>query len=797
MPQRNQAGEFNTFVGGLVTEASPLTFPENASIDEANFTLNQDGSRTRRLGMDLEAGLTPASVTYSIPPAGSLAIATYQWTDVAGISGKSFTVCQIQDKAYILDKADPTLATNGYVKHTFDLCTTCLNPAQASFVSIDGLLVVAYNDPTIKIVTYDQDSDSFEEESRPLQTRDLFGVEDKFVVDGVEQDLLSPEWINYRPYSVDSEDAHMYNLRNQGWGLPYLRWANDYKADAVLRFIARGGTPAALPSNADTPVANIYPNPFRDDKSSERFHSSGSVKVEPTKTRATTGHIVIDALSRGTSREESIRRITDTANGLYANANSREPIKFVEFRTPTVSLPEDRTEGGATAIAEFAGRVFYGGFSNKIVGGDSQSPALASYVFYSQLVNDISQVTRCFQAGDPTGVEEPDLLDTDGGFVRIAGAHNIQRLVSIGRALVVVAENGVWSIGGSDSGIFTANNLSINKITEHGTISPESVVLVDGTIMYWSDDAIYHLTSNEYGDLIANELTLNIRKYYQDIDSTEKLTCQGVFDSYSKKVRWLYNNRPLSSGAPTELVFDLVLAAFYPSVIGTLGASGPLPVAPIIVNPYRPVDTDVGVLVGEDNVLSDVDEVNVTATVKTGGFRETAYLTLLNADDPALTEFSLSSYLDEGFSDWRSVDGTGVDAPAFLLTGYLGVEDAHRFKQVPYIYFHFIRTEDGFVEVGDDLVPLNQSSCLVQSQWDWANSASYGKWGKEFQAYRYRRNYIANNSLDGFDYGTRTVVSRSKLRGRGRVVSLKISSEAGKDLQLLGWSMMIGVNDNG
>ena len=59
MPQSNQTGEFNTFVGGLVTEASPLTFPENASIDEANFELDRNGSRSRRLGMDYEEGLTP------------------------------------------------------------------------------------------------------------------------------------------------------------------------------------------------------------------------------------------------------------------------------------------------------------------------------------------------------------------------------------------------------------------------------------------------------------------------------------------------------------------------------------------------------------------------------------------------------------------------------------------------------------------------------------------------------------------------------------------------------------------
>jgi hypothetical protein len=31
---------YRSFTKGLITEASPLTFPENASIDERNFVLN-------------------------------------------------------------------------------------------------------------------------------------------------------------------------------------------------------------------------------------------------------------------------------------------------------------------------------------------------------------------------------------------------------------------------------------------------------------------------------------------------------------------------------------------------------------------------------------------------------------------------------------------------------------------------------------------------------------------------------------------------------------------------------------
>jgi hypothetical protein len=129
-----------------------------------------------------------------------------------------------------------------------------------------------------------------------------------------------------------------------------------------------------------------------------------------------------------------------------------------------------------------------------------------------------------------------------------------------------------------------------------------------------------------------------------------------------------------------------------------------------------------------------------------------------------------------------------------MVTGYIGTGDYSRFKQVPYIYFHLLRTENGFTDDGDDFIVNNESSCLVQSQWDWANSESYGKWGTQFQAYRYKRRYTPTDVTDTYDYGTSTIVTKNKLRGRGRVVSLLISSEEEKDLQLLGWSMTIGVN---
>ena len=55
MPQVQANKEYNTFVRGMITESGPLTYPENASIDEANFTLLTNGYRKKRLGIDIES----------------------------------------------------------------------------------------------------------------------------------------------------------------------------------------------------------------------------------------------------------------------------------------------------------------------------------------------------------------------------------------------------------------------------------------------------------------------------------------------------------------------------------------------------------------------------------------------------------------------------------------------------------------------------------------------------------------------------------------------------------------------
>ena len=54
--------EFNTFVGGILTEANPINYPKGYTLDEENFILERDGTRRRRRGLDFESGFVTTTL---------------------------------------------------------------------------------------------------------------------------------------------------------------------------------------------------------------------------------------------------------------------------------------------------------------------------------------------------------------------------------------------------------------------------------------------------------------------------------------------------------------------------------------------------------------------------------------------------------------------------------------------------------------------------------------------------------------------------------------------------------------
>lgn len=772
MSRKISAVEVNKFNAGLITDASPLTSPDNSSLEEDNMVLNIDGSRNRRLGLDYEDGFQEITTTINDAGSTKIAVVTYRWDNAGGDPEKSIEVIQIGNELKFFDLDDGPISNGLFATHKF---LTSPVTAEYSYTVVDGILVIATGEKVIYSVTYDAALATITVTSVRLLVRDFFGVED--VIGG--SDITRGTSVQNRPTTLPN--PHLYNLRNQSWGIPRVRGNDEVTADCITTFKTVDGR---YPSNSDSVIEALYPDAAdTDDRTVDRFFAKNLSKNPLGTTRAAQGYFIIDALDRGTSRlsEEAANR-----------------VRYTQLASVAVtSLPHDETPQGASTLAEFAGRVFYGGFPGDVIEGDRHSPKMSSYVLFSKVVDSTADINLCYQEGDPTSKNSPDIVDTDGGFIRINEAYGIKKLINLGSSLMVVASNGVWRIiGNSDNG-FTATSYTVEKITDRGCTAKDSIAVIDSTFMYWSDDAIYYVSPDQFGSYTANNMTFSrIQKLYDGINIEDKRYAKGEYDSYERKVRWLYYNRTIDDTPTKELILDLQLQAFYSNTIKKLDDSNfPRAASIYVARPYQIVSDEVGIIVGVDNVVVGTDNVVLSIDNKSGSFqREIGYLVITSIDP--VVKYTFATYRNADFRDWFSHDGVGVDADGYMVTSFLSGTDFQREKQVPYITVHSRRTENGFEIEGDELVPLNQSSILTQARWDWSDTDRSGKWGREFQAYRYRRLYLPVDETDSFDNGFETVVTKNKLRGSGKVLSLKFRTEPRRNFHLYGWSMIFSMADN-
>ena len=730
--------EFNSFVRGLITEASPLTFPENASFDEDNFVLNREGSRQRRLGMDYEEDYVKHNTGLTALTFPGAEIGSYKWDYVANNASLSFGVIQVENKLWFFDVGQNVVSANiANSGNPITLQYTYSSNQQAGplqYTSINGELIAASDHvPFPQRIAYTQNTDSFSTSTINLYVRDIWGVDDGLEVDE-------------RPTTLSL--THKYNLLNQGWTIENI--------DATFSELG------VYPSNAD--VMHLA----KDD--TETFDPTLLDKQVFGTTPAAKGKFILNAFSRGGSR----------ANAIGSS-----------------DLALDQELGNLTTVAMFAGRLFFAGVVSNITGEIETSPNYTGTIFFTQIADNHTKYGKCYQEADPTSEHDSLLVPTDGGTIQIPEAQKIFKLIPLGASLIVCAENGIWEISGPDSS-FRADDFFVRKITNVGVVNAESVVEIEGLLMYWSQGGIYILQPDQvtgaFQSISVSDTT--IQTFYENIPTPAKINSKGVYDVGGKKVRWLYNDSDDYEGTTfrfkynRELVFDVVLQAFYTSTIYSIGGNSPIVSAFLPTGTFNTVIDIQSVVVNGEQVQVNGEDVVVSFPVRGRGQSKIKYVAFVY--NGSTYDLTISNYNNASFADWQSEDGAGVDAPAYLITGQTTFNDTQRRKQLNNITFHFKQTESGFIDDGEgNLTPITPSGCLVRARWEWADSSVSGKWGTQFQAYALKRFYFPTGAGDGFDYGHSVVTTKRRIRGSGRSLSLRFDSEPGKDLYLYGWAYSV------
>jgi len=762
MVKKSVKVEVNTFVKGLITEASPLNFPPNASLDEQNFELLPTGVRQRRLGLDFEDAHQFLIGIHGTESFDTSKIKTYVWKNAAGISGKDILVVQLNNRLAFFNTNVDSLSSQGYID-TVTFPVLEFGVRANSFTTVDGRLIAATGEGNVFAITYNPSSNTVTYGSYRLKVRDMWGVS--------YPDSDNTQY--YRP-PQSAPSSHFYNLYNQSWGTP-RRWdgiGEKRFTDPIGYFSSYY---KVLPSKEETVWTAMSvkadSNPY------EYLRPNAWGELFGASPPAAKGYFIIDLLNRGQSRSEVIAE-----NG----------ARFPEMYMKTYDALGDTTVGGATVVHEFAGRVFYAGFGGEVQNGDDKSPVLSSYVAFSQLVSSFEDLGKCYQAGDPTSRESNDVVDTDGGLIRVSGAGRIIAMQDMGSHLLVIGSNGVWSITGGSGYGFSATNYKSSKISDFGAISPDSVVKVGDTILYWGIDSIYQVSVNNVGELVVKSITYEtIQTYYNSITAEEKANSIGVYDEVTKTARWIYfGGLELGSSAgTTELILDTRIGAFYKYRIKNLLSTA---VRGLFAVPsFRFEESDLTVMIDSDQVVSGLDEVTLPYQQRVPTSSSVKYLVFTHAGPDNTIYYTFNIYRNSSFIDWKGVDNTGIDAEAYLLTGAITANDSSTDKQTPYITVHMYRTEKS---VDDNLNPVEVSGCLLRTQWEWSNSVNSKKWSPQYQVYRYPRGFMVNTPSDPYDNGFEMISTKNKLRGRGRAVSLHFNTEPGKDCRIVGWNLNLNGN---
>lgn len=533
MPRATANKLYRTFVKGLITEAGPLTYPENASINEDNCVIYRKGNRSRRKGINYESGFKINSNHVTKTNLNDVYITEHEWLSANNDSSKNFIVTQVGATLYFYDQAVTPLSA-GLKPWTVNLNdfsvpggTPSGNPVQC--VTGKGYLFVVGPDIEPFLINYSSDVDGISTQRIYILIRDFKGLDDGLANDEEPASLTA---------------AHQYNLQNQGWIDPN----NSGSGNSVVYYTPFGH--AALYIHSTTNVITSYYSHYNTYPANNKqwwvAKDSTTGDFDPTllgkfyfgNQRAPRGHYVVEAMYIDRSAVSGVAGI---------------PVEAQVHRPNTVTF--------------FQGRVWY---------------AMDSTVYFSQTLDDKRKAGFCYMEADPTSEDFSDLVATDGGVIPIPEAIKIVRLVPHQSGVLVFATNGIWFIGGTAGG-FTATDISCTKVSPTGTINADSIITVEEKVFWWSKIGVQGISQRmgTFGPIDdkfdrSNLAEQTIQTFYNAISANAKDNVKACYDPSTNTIQWLFRdaNMPYRFGYNRVLNLDLTLGAFFPWTFSYDNSSG-------------------------------------------------------------------------------------------------------------------------------------------------------------------------------------------------------------------------------
>jgi len=506
-------------------------------------------------------------------------------------------------------------------------------------------------------------------------------------------------------------------------------------------------------------------------------HQGGmSGVLEATRAIDTDGHSLVFSY---TNRYWAANGYTDfQIESVYAHPS---PEYFPHQLPDDASRYDHRQERRPATGAYFAGRLWQGGDQH-------------TRIYYSQQVDvgtsagldrGICKESLCYAAADPTDGFENQLIATDGGYINLNDSGTHYGLVPLRGSLYILTDNGIWAVSPGQAGLFLADDFRVDKISDGEVLGYRSWVVVDNELHVATDEGIL-VISQEGIQSLTDE---RIRIRYDEIVAEDR-EALASYDPETYVVRWAFPDRIAQTTVDARL--GVTMLSYHR-----------------LHNSWFQYDFP------DDYTI--VDMVVIPYTARSETYNKFRYLVVaknfdvLTLGEPLSSDWGVEAKLGpSGFDEWVQshterftdfLDSTGDPVnvrepmPAFMLTNHWLLGSSGMFTQIKYLIAHNKNVTTHTITEPDgsqtDNIP---GSTLVSARWDWFDEENQNKYSKPHQTYRFRRSYFRDDAE--YHRGEPNLVSKVKIRGRGREFRLFWEAEGQNDSHLTGWvldGLILGV----
>ena len=834
MPRQAGTSIVNNFIAGLVTEATTLSFPENACTDTSNCVFDSTGEITRRLGFDTEGDYTTDSVTVSDGDVYS----TFIWDSVAGDGNVSFLVVQSADIISFYDTSSTAELSGSKTDFEIDLTTDYLvtNSVEdagqhlCNFAVGNGDLFVTNPVCEPFYVQYDTITMTFTDASINIEERDFLGLED-----GLDDGARPTSTVTAL---AGSNPEHLYNLYNQGWDLTDAldQWdtartdlPNDYDYVALYREDADDAfdnvqVTSQSPGNRLAPKGHFLLNAFNPDRNqaltdagysftvsepsnalinptglttigdmtnaSNAFDGNVRDNVNATKSTTTTAYIGLDI---GSGLDEVINKVVIfpsqfefDGTGYVDDANDMNITVTLYGSNSAPASATDGTSIGSGTITVINFSVFelestdttneYRYVWVNMVPASTANFTISEVQFYSFGLTYQRPSAVAFYTGRVFygGVKENN-LSSNIYFTQI-----IENEKQYGKCY---SKNDPTS---EDFADLLPDDGGVIKIPEMGTL--RKLYSYQSSLLAFANNGVWLISGTSGGSFRATDFVIK-RISSIGVESADSVTSIRGLPAWwgEDGIYTVEFDANYDSFAPKSLTAQSI-DTFYNNIPSSNKkyAKGSYDTLAQVAYWIYSDDVDLGTdKYVYNNVLCLDAKTNAfyTWTISSGPIVRTIdFIRPATRNTDGKVKFMIhqnytGSAADQTFAEILNenyldweIEGTSINYDSYFVTGYKLDGETQKFFQPNYLFVF--------------LKQITNSSCYVQAIFDDTTSNATGKWSSQQQIYN------ENLLLRGTNF------RRLKLRGKGRILQLRFESEDQKPFNIIGWSIWETTNAN-